>query len=61
LVFKFGNFVTFILVIKILVGINCVEQSLPVKPCGQSQPQSALDTPPFKQGVGVQGTSSELD
>ena len=52
---EFGNIVTLILVIVIEIGVICVEQLVPEYPIGQSQPQSALETPPFWQTIGVHG------
>ena len=36
-------------------------QFLPLKPCGQSQPQLEFGTPSFKHRVGKQGSYDELD
>jgi hypothetical protein len=43
----------------ILVGVICVEQSLPVYPWGQLQPQSGVEVPPFKHEMGTQGVESD--
>ena len=49
----FGKYFTLILIIFIVVGNIWVEQLVPEYPCGQSHPQSGLEIPPFKQGIGV--------
>ena len=45
----------------ILVGVTCVEQSLPVYPWGQLQLQSGVEVPPFKQVIGTHGVSPESE
>jgi hypothetical protein len=56
-----GNFVTLMFVILTSNGVTCVSQLVPVYPCGQSQPQSGVEVPPFKHEMGTQGVSPESE
>ena len=55
--FVLGKYLTLTLFTLILKGVICEPQSVPVYPSGQSHPQSEFETPPLRQGIGVQEES----